>query len=500
MPGQRLLDRLYNKLSAPDRGEVWVLAALAVYLVLWTLYGVLAKANQDLFPDMAEELAWARDLAVGFSKHPPLSPFLIKLWLSALPQTDWTFYLLAMLVATLALWVAWRLAGDYLDGDKRILALVLLTLIPFFNFHALKYNVNTVLMPVWGITALWFLRSFRTKSTAYAALAGVGAAAAMLCKYWSVFLIAGLVLAALVDSRREAYFRSAAPWITTVVGFAVLSPHLIWLVQHDFAPVRYAMLVHGDKSFATALFGAIGYLAGAAGYVAVPVALTLLAARPRGAVIADMIWPKDADRRLAATAFWGPLLLPAAVAVLAGNAINSLWSMSAWALLPVLLLSPPGLTIPAAATRRILGFAVALPFVMVLAAPVVALIMHRAGNIMPISAHSRLLSAQVDRAWHELTGQPLRYIDGDVAYSIAVYAPDRPRALPDLPLVPNETLKRDGMAIVCIYEDKKCIGDAERHRGEPGSRWSEVTLSRVFFGEPGRPQRYAILIVPPRTR
>ena len=121
---------------------------------------------------------------------------------------------------------------------------------PFFNFHALKFNVNTVLMPLWAATTFWFLRSYETRSVVYAALAGVGAAPAMLGKYWSVFLLAGLVLAALIDRRRGAYFRSAAPWMTVLVGALVLAPHVVWLVQHDFAPFAYAVAVHGDKSFA----------------------------------------------------------------------------------------------------------------------------------------------------------------------------------------------------------------------------------------------------------
>ena len=45
-------------------------------------------------------------------------------------------------------------------------------LVPFFNFHALKFNVNTVLMPLWAATTFWFLRSYQTRSALYAALAG----------------------------------------------------------------------------------------------------------------------------------------------------------------------------------------------------------------------------------------------------------------------------------------------------------------------------------------
>ena len=99
-----------------------------------------------------------------------------------------------MLMPAIALWIVWRLSADYLDIEKRIFGLALLTLMPFFNFHALKFNVNTVLMPLWAATTFWFLRSYKTRNALYAALAGIGAAGCMLGKYWSVFLIAGLVV------------------------------------------------------------------------------------------------------------------------------------------------------------------------------------------------------------------------------------------------------------------------------------------------------------------
>ena len=70
----------------------------------------------------------------------------------------------------------WRGSADYLDVEKRIAGVALLTFVPFFNFHALKFNANTILLPLWAVTAFWFLRSYHARSTLYALLAGVAAA------------------------------------------------------------------------------------------------------------------------------------------------------------------------------------------------------------------------------------------------------------------------------------------------------------------------------------
>ena len=273
------IDRLHAALTDPARRERTVLASLAAYLLLWTVYGTIAKSSQGLHPDMTEVIAWSRDLAWGY-KHPPLAAAIAWLWFGVFPLAEWSYYLLAMLMPTVALWIVWRLTADYLTIEKRVAGLALLMLVPFFNFHALKFNVNTVLLPAWAATTWWFLRSYKTHSALYAALAGAGAAACMLGKYWSVFLLAGLVVAALIDKRRTGYFRSAAPWITVAVGLAVLAPHLVWLYQHHFESFAYAMVVHGDKSFGPTVVSVLGYLAGSFGYVAIPVIVVLIAARP----------------------------------------------------------------------------------------------------------------------------------------------------------------------------------------------------------------------------
>ncbi len=188
----------------------------------------------------------------------------------------------------------------------------------------------------------------------------------------------------------------------------------------------------------------------------------LAVARPGRAVIADIVWPTEADRRLAAAAFWAPFLLPVIGAVASGTEITSLWSMPAWTLLPVLLLSSPAVTFDAAQTRRVLIGAAAVPFLMLIAAPVIAIQVHRAGA-RPAAAHGQLLAAQIESAWHQTTPQPLRFVGGDaeIAYDVIAAAVDKPRALPDMPQPSAAELAKAGMALVCFAEDGVCVHAAE---------------------------------------
>jgi len=488
----------------------------------WTLYGSIARSSQDLQPDMTEVISWSRDLSFGYFKHPPLAAWLVRLWFSVFPLADWSFYLLAMLMPTLALWIVWRLSADYLEIEERVVGVVLLMLIPFYNFHALKFNVNTVLLPTWAATTFWFLRSYKTHHVLYSALAGIGAAFCILGKYWSVFLLTALIVAALIDSRRSAYFRSSAPWITIVAAFAVLGSHLVWLYQHDFAPFEYAVAKHGTSSFAGAAVKAFAYLAGSASYAAVPVIFVLLVARPDRATIADMIWPPDSERRLVAGAFWGPLLLPIVAALAASINLTSLWSMPAWTLLPVMLLSPPAVKIHSINVRRILMAAVAVPLLMLIAAPAIAIAIHRAG-VAPPAAHGRLLAAEVESTWRQVTSQPLRFVGCNVANEVIAYARDRPRSLPlrsfrgdiadkmyadahDWPRMPpgqsassDTQIAQSGMVLVCLADETNWVDAAAAQAArDPASRRIDVDIARSFLGIPGQSQRYVIFIIPPQ--
>src|SRR5439155_11035769 len=137
------------------------------------------------------------------------------------------------------------------------------------------------------------------------------------------------------------YFRSAAPLITAAVGLLVLAPHLVWLVDNDFGPFRYRRAVHHGETFLQALNGAAFYFFGSLGYAALPLLLALLAGRPGWRALADTAWPASPDRRFAVVAFWPPLIAPALVTLIAGGRTTPLWAMSAWTLLPVVVLSSP---------------------------------------------------------------------------------------------------------------------------------------------------------------
>jgi 4-amino-4-deoxy-L-arabinose transferase-like glycosyltransferase len=502
-PETQFPDNFLSPLSdAARRERTVVVLALLVYVVLWTAYGVIAKGSQDVHIDMSEQFMLARELALGYSKHPPLTMLIVRLWFGVFPTTDWAYYLLAATNAALALWIAWRLYAQFLDGEKRVLGLALLTLVPFFNFHALKFNPNTVLMPLWAATTPFFLRSFETRRLLDAALAGCFAALAMYGKYWSVVLLVGLALAALVDPRRANYFRSPAPWITVVCGGLLMAPHLIWLLDNHFAPFSYALLVHGEAGLTSSLTGVVGYLAGSIAYALIPILIVLVFARPNLKALRDMLWPLDLHRRLAVAAFWATLLIPVLVALVGGVRLTSLWSMSAWTLLPVMLLSSPQVTIARKEAARIVAAAAMFPLLMLAAAPAIGFAVHRTGSAA--DGHASVLAETVDQFWREATETPLKVFGSTdtFTYGVAFYLRAHPAVvhLLERPATPEEEalVARDGVALLCPMTSIICLGAANaRAAAVSGAKRKEVEARRSYWGSEGRSERYVVFAIPP---
>jgi 4-amino-4-deoxy-L-arabinose transferase-like glycosyltransferase len=500
----QFVERLLDALNDPTRRERTAALLLVNYAAVWTLYAVIAKGSQDIHFDMSEQFALGRELAIGYDKHPPLTMLLVRLWFTVFPAADWAYYLLAMVNSALALWIIWRFSARFLEGDKRALGLWLLTFVPFFNFHALKFNPNAILMPLWAVTTFVFLRSFETRRPIDAALAGLCAAAAMYGKYWSAILLLGLIVAAVTDPRRKDYFSSTAPWITVMVGAAAIAPHVIWLFANNFAPLSYAVFVHGDASSESSLQGALGYLLGSVAYVCVPLLIVFLLMRPSKKTLRDMAWPPEPSRRLAAVSFWATLLLPALIAPAIGVRLTSLWSMSAWTLLPAMLLSSPRITVTRKDTARVLAAAIVFPLVMAAIAPAIGFAIHRAGEVA--DGHSSLLAEPVKQLWSETTtDKPLKVFGstGEFTYGIPFYLPDHPipvHVLERLPTTQEEALiEKHGVAMVCPIIEPICMNATKmRVAHSPLAKETQVEVRRSYLGSEGNSGRYLIIAIPPK--
>lgn len=482
-----------------------VLITLGVYGLFWMLYRILATWPRDIHHDMTEAYVWSRALAGGYDKHPPMSGWIVAAWFSVFPATDWAFTLLAVVNIVATLVIAWKMFARWLPPEKAVFGLAMLTLIPFYNFHALKFNANSVLLPFWALAAYAVMRLFEQRSTLWALIAGVSAGAAMLGKYWSVFLVAGLGVAALLDPRRLAFLRSPAPWIIIAAGLVTIAPHLHWLLDDGFALMAYASarMVAIDPG---PVVVSAHYAAGLIAFAAAPVALFVILARPDRAGWRDLLLPREPQRRLMLAAFALPVLLPIAASLTLQLEIVALWMIPGLTLLPLVVLSSPRIVIDRRAVKVMLVVATVFSGGLLLLSPWISLAIHLTSTPRP-SDHASLLAERLQMEWPAL--EPITHVAGEpeLAMSVAFYLGGPVRYLPGgagqlaaqvREAAPNRAIR--GVA-VCPSEDLVCVAGLDSAGGQ---RLFEGSLARAWdwrFGRvAGRPVGYVAAAIVPQEK
>lgn len=501
-----LFSSIVDGLCDPRRQRRVMLAIVCAYGAAWFVYGVVAKSSQDLNADLAEMVVWSREPALGYPKHPPLTAYAVRLWFAIFPHADWAFMLLAALTLSTGIFLAFELCGLWLDGEKRAAVPFLLGVIPFYNFLGLKFDQNSALIPLWALAMLGLMRSLETRRTGWAVVTALAAAAAMLTKYWSVFLLAAMALAVLFDRRRGAYLRSRAPWIGAAVFLVLTVPHLIWLVESHFPPLNWI----GARRTAETVFdftrSLSEYSFGTIGYAAPAIILVALAIHPSGKAVRDSWFALEPARRPATLLFWTPLLLPIAVALARRINLLSVWNEPSLSLLPVMMLASPLVAVSRLAAMRIAAGAAAYSMIALVASPLVALVLLKHG-VENDAAYSKLVAAAAERQWRDTTAAPLRLVGGRfaLANAAAFYMADRPSSYADFseylsPWATAQRIDRQGMAIVCAFDDDWCLGKIDQYlAANPAARRADVTLTRHWLGFVGEPKRFVIAAIPPRS-
>jgi 4-amino-4-deoxy-L-arabinose transferase-like glycosyltransferase len=478
------------------------------FAATWMLFLRIAYLDSDLHPDVLETWSLGRSFAWGNAKHPPLMGWVAYVWTLAFPLTDWAFQLLAMTNAAVALWAVDLISRHFVRGDKRAIVLLLLMLLPAYQFHAQRFNANTVLLAIWPLATYCFLRSFETRQIKWAAAAGALAAVAMLGKYYSVFLLGGFALAAVCHPQRRIYFRSQTPWISSLVGLIVLAPHLHWLATTGAAPFEYAMHAHGGREFWPSTLEAGTFLLGLAATLAIPGLFWVLIAQSRLRRFPADFRAMSSALRLLFFVCIGTICFPPIVAVAFGTDMTSLWAMQGLFLIGILVVCGTGYPIERFCTVNLAVLVIGIALVaLTLAAPAHALYRNAYGYDERRNFY-RLAAVELTRRWHQISRSPLPAISGDdsLAFATAFYSPDhphyrRPFALQYQWPTPPQHVLEDGWAAMCFSDCEVCSEWVRTVRATaPDAVSFDFVVTDSLWGQPGVTARIVAVMYLPRER
>ncbi|GIQ76008.1 glycosyltransferase family 39 protein [Bradyrhizobium sp. RD5-C2] len=478
---------------------------LILFVAVWTSYLVIAYLGAGLHPDVIETWTLGRHLAWGYPKHPPLMGWITRGWTTVFPLTDWSLQLMAMVNAAVALWAVDLIARRFVRGEKRVIVLLLLMLLPVYQFHAQRFNANTVLLAVWPMATYCFLRAFEApRQLGWAIAAGAACAVAMLGKYYSIFLVASFVFASVLHPDRRRYLLSASPWISALAGILVLGPHLHWLATTGATPFDYA-LAHAGADHVAALWEVSYFIMGLIAALAIPAITWVFIAGPRLAQLPADFRAMNRGLRLLLLVAIGTILFPVIVSLAIGTDLPSLWAVQGLFLFVVLIVCATSYPIErfyaVNLTVMVAGIAV---LAVVVGAPIHALYRSAYGYEEGRDFY-HAAATELTARWRDAAGTPLAAVSGDdaLAFAAAFYSPDHPRYARPFAYqytwgLPRKTTLDRGWAALCFADQPDCLSWMGRTtlRATDVFR-SEFDAQATLLGRPGRTRRVVMLIAPP---
>jgi 4-amino-4-deoxy-L-arabinose transferase-like glycosyltransferase len=497
---QILIDRSSR---SPDADARTLLQFLCLYGAMLMMFAATARGWGPLHHDMTELWAWGKEFQLGYAKHPPFSAWLTGLWFSAMPRTNWSFYLLASLNIMAALAGVWKLASLFFGIRERLAAMLFLILVPSYSLWSLKFNVNAPLLSLWPWLTYCVLRSLETRRLGVSISAGLLGAAALLTKYYSLVLFAALLAAALLHPCRRRYFASAAPYVALMTGLVLVTPHVWWTIAAGFPTVDYAMSKthYGVAEARASTIGAVRSSLGSLG----------LAFGAFGIAFGARSWPllrrsiaATFDRRNA----WliclshGPFLATMAAYFFANARITSGFLLPAFFAAPVVLLKVLGAEVTSAVLRRLAVCCAAIWLPLLAASPFLGYYTFVHTDALDAQPR-RELAVGATGLWRAQFGRPLRYVTGEprLATAATFYSPDTPSYLimdgpSHSPWVSLEQANAEGVLVLCAEAAGDCIRSGTELAGANAVR-STQEYATAFLGRSAEPQRFVLIMRPP---
>ena len=437
--------------------------AFAIFLLLhftvWTALPALLYPNLPL--DLIEARTYGREWQLGYDKLPPLPWWLVEITYRVAGR-DLFYYALAQTAVVLACVFVWMPARRIVGPLRALAAILILDGLHYVHFTAAKFNHDVIQLPFWALAGYSYWAALRSGRLIHWLLLGLAIGGALWAKYFVVVLAFPLVLFLLVDKDARRHLRTPGPYLALGTALIVAAPHLVWLVQHDFLPFRYA-----DARAVTArgpldhIWHPLRFALGQFAFLlpALLIAGAALWPRPLAGDEANAPVPDRMDRRILTLLAFGPVATVLALSAITGRGAIAMWGYPLWLFLGVWIVMP--LAIGRQRLARLTAtWAVVFCIFAATFLVTYAVLPRFDGRYRAVFFPGDRLAAELSQRFRAATGQPLAYVIADMftGGNVAHYAPEHPRNLIDGepgrgPWIDLTDLKKRGAVVVWTEAD-----------------------------------------------
>jgi hypothetical protein len=227
---------------------VWI--AAGIQAAVWTLVPAWFYSGPP--GNLPTVLAVGHEFQLGTYLGPPLAFWLAEVVFRLTGRSLFAVYALSQICVVVTYWAVFRLGRAIVGAQQAAIAVLLMVGISTFTVATPEFGPVILAMPLWALTLLHYWLVAAERRSGYAIALAVDVGLILLTTYAAVALVGLLVLFTCVSKRMRPLLRSADLWPAGIVVAVLLIPHIYWLVNTNdelfqvFGRLRAAASVSGN--------------------------------------------------------------------------------------------------------------------------------------------------------------------------------------------------------------------------------------------------------------
>ena len=212
-------------------------------LLLWFMIDLVQISTTGLLYDEVYYFSWGQHLDWGYFDHPPMVAVLTYLG-DLFFDGSWSIRFFSALLHVFTIFFIWKTIGDeHKQTQKSILYFFGLAFtLPMFTAYGFITTPDSALLFFFALSIWAFKRFTEHRNSLDIIWLSLGISGMILSKYHA-FLILFLALILYWKIIKKRRFR-----IVLIVVMLIVTPHFLWLYEHDFITFKYH-LIERSKGF-----------------------------------------------------------------------------------------------------------------------------------------------------------------------------------------------------------------------------------------------------------
>ena len=450
---------IYDNIILMNKKSLYVF--LAINAILWTCIESLRLVTSA---DSMEAVVWGSLLSFGTHKHPPLSGWLAGSFHCFFGGSNLGVYILGNICVIIGLIYTYKLAKFFLNEKEAVCSSLILTPCFYYTFQLFydNFNCNILLMAFWPMLIYYFCKITKFNKIKDWIIFGILAGFASLAKYQVAVLFIFMFLYLIICKTK--LLKQKRLYLSILIGFLIILPHIIWLYKNDFFPLLYfaertASTVSdtGVLSFLKRImFSVKFYLDQIMSLAPSLVLYSILALKEKNIQFNKSFKENKKDKLFLIIVGLMPLLAMGISGVFTASRVVGAWGVSMICTVGILLFY----FFPIKLQEQTYKFFLKWIYGIMICWQIAMIIFFVLQTKRDFSYPYQKVMGDFNTVWtKETNSAPLKYVAGDYAISSQIYNKQKPKAILNTynhinPWVNHDDVAKSGMLVMCSKKNE----------------------------------------------